>query len=331
MMQQPPPQGAQPMPGPPQQGPPQQPPVTIDAVMGLLRDGAMRRFRIDIEVDSTITGDESQERADRTAFIESTTKFVEAWGPIVAANPNMAQLSGELLLFGVRAFRVGRALEEVIEETVDKLEQQASQPKPPPPIPPIEQAKLQGVQMKTQAEGVKAQAGIQASQTKAKAETDKAQLEMFHAKIQNENTLQLAREKATMDKEAMMLDAEIKSRADQRAHELHQTKLQHEREAHAHKMQQADQQHQQTLQKGHQDMTAAAESHKQQVEQTKTAGDIQEKAAKAKPEAKPEPKAEPKQDSNPVKDVVSVLEALGKSNKPKKVIRDDSGKITGIE
>jgi hypothetical protein len=225
-----PPQG-QPMQGSPQQQ--QSGPVTIDAVMALLRDGAMRRFRIDIEVDSTITGDESQERQDRNQFIESITKFVQAWGPIVAANPLMADLAGEFMLFGTRAFRVGRSLEEVIEETVDKLEQQAAQPKPPPPLPPIEQAKLAITQQKGQAEVQRANAGVQAAQTKAKAETDKAQLEMFHSKIQHETTLQLAREKATMDKEAMLLDAEIKSRQDQRAHELHALKLTHERQAHA--------------------------------------------------------------------------------------------------
>jgi hypothetical protein len=176
MIQQPPPQG-QPVPSaqPPQGG---QQPTTIDAVMALLRDGAMRRFRIDIEVDSTITGDESQERADRTSFIEATTKFIEAWGPIVAQQPLMAPLAGELLLFGTRAFRVGRSLEEVIEETVDKLEQQAAQPKPPPQPSPEDQAKIQQAQIKAQAEGAKAQADVQGIQIKGQTDQQAAQVDM---------------------------------------------------------------------------------------------------------------------------------------------------------
>lgn len=147
-----PPQG-QPIP----QQEPEKKPVTIDAVMELLRNGIQRRFRIDIETDSTVAGDEGQERQDRTEFIMATTKFVEAWGPIVAQQPLMTDLAGELLLFGTRAFRVGRSLEEVIEETVDKLETQAAQPKPPPEPSPDEQVKLETAKVKGEAEVAKVQ------------------------------------------------------------------------------------------------------------------------------------------------------------------------------
>jgi hypothetical protein len=211
MIQQPPPQG-QPMTPPPQGS---QQPVTIDAVMELLRDGVMRRFRIDIEVDSTITGDESQERADRTGFIEATTKFVEAWGPIVASNPAMAQLAGELLLFGTRAFRVGRSLEEVIEETVDKLEQQAAQPKPPPQPSPEEQAKIQTAQIGAQAEGAKAQATVQGLQIKGQTDQQAAQVEMAgkvmdhqHKQAEHEMGMQKMEAEAAVDAEALRLKAE---------------------------------------------------------------------------------------------------------------------------
>lgn len=171
-----PPGMAPPPPAPPAPSGP--PPVTIDAVMALLRDGMMRRFRIDIEVDSTIAGDESQERQDRTAFIQATTNFVKEWGPIVAANPAMAPLAGELLLFGARSFRIGSSMEEVIEETVDKLEQQAAQPKPPPPPSPVEQAKTTQAQIKAGAEAQKAQSEVQSTQVKAATEQRSAQLDL---------------------------------------------------------------------------------------------------------------------------------------------------------
>lgn len=225
MMQQPPPQG-QPMGQPQQSGP-----VTIDAVMALLRDGAMRRFRIDIEVDSTITGDESQERQDRTMFIEATTKFVQAWGPIVAGNPAMAQLAGELLLFGTRAFRVGRALEEVIEETVDKLEQQASQPKPPPPIPPEEQAKIQTAQIGAQAEGAKAQATVQTAQIKGQSDQQSAQLDLAgkvqeHQHKQAEHAMNMEQMQAEHALEAEKL--RMKGISDTRAHLLKLEQMEHQ-------------------------------------------------------------------------------------------------------
>lgn len=210
MMQQPPPQG-QPMPSAAPQG---QPPVTIDAVMALLRDGAMRRFRIDIEVDSTIAGDESQERQDRTMFIEATTKFVQAWGPIVAGNGAMAQLAGELLLFGTRAFRVGRALEEVIEETVDKLEQQAAQPKPPPQPSPDEMVKLEGTKAKVGAEVQKSNASIQETQVKAQGDQASQKMELVGKVLEHQHTV------AEHDMSARQMDRE-----EQQAEREHERKM----------------------------------------------------------------------------------------------------------
>ena len=134
----------------------QQQPVTIDAVMALLRDGAMRRFRIDIEADSTIVGDESQEKKDRVEFIQSMTQFVTAWAPLIQANPALGKLAGDMMLFGVRAFRVGRELEESIEDTVERIEDAANQPPPPNPQMQTEQIKADAQKEKSQAEILKA-------------------------------------------------------------------------------------------------------------------------------------------------------------------------------
>jgi hypothetical protein len=159
-----------PNPGPPQAVPAPPPQPTQEDVFGLLRNNLMRRFKIDIETDSTITGDESREKQDRTTFIESTTKFMEAWGPMVMQKPELAPLAGQLLLFGVRAFRVGRELEEVIEETADKLSSpQAMQGKGPDPKVQAEQLKLQSAQAKTQAEIQKSQIDAQTGQQMAAA------------------------------------------------------------------------------------------------------------------------------------------------------------------
>jgi len=178
--------------------------------MALLRDGAMRRFRIDIEVDSTITGDESQERQDRTQFIDATTKFIQAWGPIVAEQPLTAQLAGELLLFGTRAFRVGRSLEEVIEETVDKLEQQAAQPKPPPQPDPTEQAKIQQAQIKAQAEGQKSQMEGQIAQMEAQFKQQELAMKQ-----------QAEQQKAAMDAQAQKMDMVLKLLEHKQAVDMH--------------------------------------------------------------------------------------------------------------
>ena len=151
--------------GPPQPQPsPNNPGPTQEDVFGLLRDALTRRFKIDIENESTVIGDESQERQDRTGLIESVTKFMEAWGPMVMQKPELAPLAGQLLLFGVRSFRVGRELEDVIEETSDKLSASQNNQKGPDPKVQAEQVKLQGTQAKTQAEIQKSQIDAQTAQ-----------------------------------------------------------------------------------------------------------------------------------------------------------------------
>lgn len=194
---------------------------TIDDVMELLRSTALRRFRIDIETDSTISGDESQERQDRQGLITSLTQMVSAWGPIVQAQPVMANLASELMMFGVRSFRVGRTLEETIQETVDKLSASLGQPKPPPQPSPDELVKLEGVKAKTQAEVQRANSDMQ--------------------RVQMEG--QLAQMNAAIEAQKMKLDAQMrqmehasKTQADQMRAEIEASKmmmgLQHDKERH---------------------------------------------------------------------------------------------------
>lgn len=142
---------------------------TQEQVFGLLKDSLNRLFKIDIENDSTIEGDESQEKQDRTQFIDSVTRFMETWGPMVIRMPQLAPLSGQMLLFGVRAFRIGRELEEVIEETIDNLTEMGKAPPGPDPKIQSEQIKLQGTHAKTQAEIAKSQIDAQTAQQSAQA------------------------------------------------------------------------------------------------------------------------------------------------------------------
>jgi hypothetical protein len=160
---------------------------TQEDVFGLLKNNLLRRFKVDIETDSTIAGDESQEKQDRQGFIEAMTKFMEAWGPMVERKPELAPLAGQLLLFGVRAFRVGRELEEVIEETVDKLSQPETMQKAPDPKVQAEQVKLQAAIAKTQSEIQKAQidarTASQAAQAKLQEIVTESQAKLAELKM----------------------------------------------------------------------------------------------------------------------------------------------------
>jgi hypothetical protein len=214
-------QGGPPVPPPPQ---PVQPPdvaaqmgPTQEDVFGMLRDGVMRRFRLDIENDSTITGNETQEKQDRTDFLEAVTKFLETWGPMVQAKPDLAPLCSALLLFAVRSFRVGRELEEIIEETADKMAQAAQAPQPPPPEAAQKQAELQATQMKAQAEITKANIGVQQSQVEGqlaiqaasiKAHADEAKAAQDAQKLQNEAQRDAMKHKQSLEQMQLGMQAQ---------------------------------------------------------------------------------------------------------------------------
>lgn len=94
-------------------------------VMDLLRNSLDRQFRIDIETDSTIAPDEQQEKQSRMEFVTTMSGFMTEIGTMMVQMPNVAPavlpLTFEMMNFAVRGFRVGRELEEKIEQTEQKL------------------------------------------------------------------------------------------------------------------------------------------------------------------------------------------------------------------
>ena len=71
-------------------------PTLGEAAIALLKDTSERRFRIDIETDSTIEVDQAQEKADRTEFITAVSSFVQSWAPVLQMAPQLGPLAGEL-------------------------------------------------------------------------------------------------------------------------------------------------------------------------------------------------------------------------------------------
>jgi hypothetical protein len=166
------------LPGPPAPAQPQDPPpVTIDAVVQLLRDDRMRGFRIDVETDSLVEADQSRERRDRTEFVTAIGGFFKEFGPVVQQMPPLAPLAGKLLQFAVRGFKVGAELEETIEKAMQGVADHLANPPQRQPSPD-EQLKYAGTQTKVAAEGQKAALGVQAAQQESAAKQTAAQLDL---------------------------------------------------------------------------------------------------------------------------------------------------------
>lgn len=114
---------------------------TWEDVMSVMREDGMRSFRIDIETDSTVTGDISQEQQNMTEMLGGIASFVQAIGPAVDGGYIPKQAAGMLLSSAIRRFRMGRVVEDAIEDIVDEEEVQKG------PSPELAQAQQQMQQM----------------------------------------------------------------------------------------------------------------------------------------------------------------------------------------
>lgn len=143
----------------------------IEPAIAMLKNKAMEGFRIEIAADSLVQIDEQAEKQQRTEFIKVIGTYLKDAQPVVQNAPMLAPLVLELLKFGATAFKVGKTMEGLIDETADQLKQQAQQamqnPKPNP-----EMLKIQADQ---QATAAKVQGTIQVAQAKAQVEAQSTQ------------------------------------------------------------------------------------------------------------------------------------------------------------
>lgn len=122
----------------------------------LMRNDRLRSYHVDIETDSTVFEDAEVERAATNEFLTSVTQFIAGVGPIAESNPILLPLFGEMLTMGVRQYKQGRQIEDVIEETLQQLQQAAQQPREEPPDPRVlkvqQDGQLKAAQMQQDAQ-----------------------------------------------------------------------------------------------------------------------------------------------------------------------------------
>lgn len=128
---------------------------TWEEVEGLIRNETARCFRIDIETDSTIKVDQEAEKAARTEFLSAVGAFMQQ---AVVMPPDLQPLLMQMLMFGIRGFKVSREIESTFDVALNKIRQQAENPQPQPgPAQAEADAKAQSENARTQLEGAKMQ------------------------------------------------------------------------------------------------------------------------------------------------------------------------------
>jgi len=197
----------------------------IPQALELLRDEASKNFRIEVTSDSMIYQDEQQEKQDRMAFLAAVGGFMQQAVPMVQGNPELAPMALEMLKFGVTAFKAGKQLEGIIDETADKLRMQAQQAQgQPKPLPPEvqkaqmdNQAKMQQIQMQAQIEQAKLQGQMQLEKAKQEYQAQenqlKFQLEEQRNQMDREMELKVAQMKMMTERNTQVLLAHINNGA----------------------------------------------------------------------------------------------------------------------
>jgi hypothetical protein len=156
----------------------------IPQAIALLRDEASKNFRIEVTSDSMIYQDEQQEKSDRIAFLAAVGQYMQMALPAAQASPELTPMLCEMLKFGVTAFKAGKQLEGIIDETADKLREAQKQSEGQPKPPPVEiqkaqmenQAKMQQLQMTAQLEQAKLQGQMELEKAKQEYQAQENQL-----------------------------------------------------------------------------------------------------------------------------------------------------------
>jgi hypothetical protein len=92
-------------------------------VIELLRSDKLRSYRIDIETDSTVFEDAEGEKRTTIELLTAVGGFLQQAVASIPQAPEMAPLLFEMLSMGVRTFKQGKRLEDVIEQTREAIEQ----------------------------------------------------------------------------------------------------------------------------------------------------------------------------------------------------------------
>lgn len=90
--------------------------VGMEKVAELLRNDALRGFRIDIETDSTIVEDEEREKREVVEFMSASGQFINQAFQAVKAGIMSPQVAQEIMLYASRRFRAGRKLEGALQQ-----------------------------------------------------------------------------------------------------------------------------------------------------------------------------------------------------------------------
>jgi hypothetical protein len=186
----------------------------IPQALQLLKNEPAKNFRIEVTTDSMIYQDEQQEKQNRMEFLQAMSGFLSQAIPAAQATPEITPMMMEMLKFGVTAFKAGKGLEGLIDETADKFRQQAQaqqgQPKPPSPEQQKMEMQMQIEQGKMQARQAELQMQMQMEQQKLQMQMELEKAKQEYQAQENQLKFQLEDQRNAKNAEMEMRIAQMK-------------------------------------------------------------------------------------------------------------------------
>jgi hypothetical protein len=282
----------------------------VPQALELLKDEPAKNFRIEVTSDSMIYQDEQQEKQDRVEFLSALSQFMNQALPVATQAPELTPLLMEMLKFGVTAFKAGKGMEGLIDETADDFRNKAKAMEGQPKPPPVEIQKLQ-LQMQGKQAEMQAQAQLEIQKLQAQTEAEKAKQEYQAQENQLKFQLEDQRNQReiAMETQLAKMKAEMENNKDiLLAYLDNSTKIETAR-----------------ISAGFTDGTQA---YTEAVEQAKIMQDTLGYHDMANHPL--QPVIENMQNSNnQMAQVLAVL--IDKLSQPKQVVRDENGKIVGVQ
>lgn len=167
----------------------------VQQAIALLKNEPMRNFQIDIETDTLVLIDEQQDKQNRIEFLTAVGGFLEKAISAAKSSPELTPLLGEMLMFGIRGFKIGRTVEASFEQYLNQAKQNPAQQQPSPEQIKA-QAEIQAKQAEIQLEQAKLQSDAQLENMKfqheAQIEAQKLQFEQWKTQMDNDTKMAIA-------------------------------------------------------------------------------------------------------------------------------------------
>lgn len=171
----------------------------FEEAIELLRSDRSRGFSVDIETDTMVFEDRRAERQARVEFITAVSSFLQQAVPAATMYPGIAPVLMQILMFGVRGFKVGRELEQVFDEAADELSEVKPQ-QGQSPDQQAQQAEQQKAQMDARAKEQDAERKQREADAAAAREAEKMRLHREDLRLRREADLEFEREKLVMQR-----------------------------------------------------------------------------------------------------------------------------------